>query len=55
MPAGTQVSIKIVPSKQDGCLYLTLRAANEARIKAVVVFAERVFEGESFAVHGRGD
>jgi len=51
VPPDTKLSIKLVPSRQDGCLYLTLQSNNEARIKAAVVFAERVFDGESTAVH----
>ena len=32
-------------------MYLVLRSNNDARIKAAVVFAERLFDGESFVVH----
>lgn len=42
-----------MPIRKDACLYLTLQSSNEARIKAAVVFGERVFEGESLAVHER--
>ncbi|KAL1508789.1 hypothetical protein AB1Y20_004884 [Prymnesium parvum] len=53
VPPDTKLNISLVASRQDGCLYLTLESSNEARIKAAVVFGERVFEGESFAVHQR--
>ena len=32
-------------------VHLVLRSNNDARIKAAVLFAERLFEGESFVVH----
>ena len=32
-------------------MYLVLRTNNETRIKAAVIFAERLFEGESLVVH----
>eukprot|EP00966_Prymnesium_polylepis_P118036 2729423-Prymnesium_polylepis.1 len=31
VPPDTKLSIKLVPSRQDGCLYLTLQSNNEAR------------------------
>ena len=40
-----------VPFLQHRCVYLVLRTNNETRIKAAAVFAERLFEGESFVVH----
>lgn len=49
----TKISARLVPAPAEGCLYLTLQSSNEARIKAAVVFAERVFEGESLAVHAK--
>ena len=51
VPPDTKLNMRLVASRQDGCLYLTLQSNNDARIKAAVVFAERVFEGESLAVH----
>ena len=47
----TRINAKLTPNKQDGCLHLALSSSNDTRIRAAVVFAERVFEGESFAVH----
>jgi len=50
----TRISVRLVPSTQSRCLYLTLESSNESCIKAAVVFADRVFEnGESIAVHER--
>uniref|UniRef100_A0A7S0L2Q7 Bardet-Biedl syndrome 2 protein homolog n=1 Tax=Coccolithus braarudii TaxID=221442 RepID=A0A7S0L2Q7_9EUKA len=51
--ADTVIKARLQPSRQDACLYLTLSASNEASIRAAAVFAERVFEGESFVVHQR--
>lgn len=50
----SRISIRLVPSKSDACLYLTLESSTDAQIKAAVVFADRLFEGgESVAVHER--
>jgi len=49
--ADTMLSAKLVPSKQESCLHLTINSSNDATIRAAVVFAERVFPGESYAVH----
>lgn len=51
VPADTRISIQYVANKEDHCLYLVLRTNNETRIKAAVIFAERLFEGESLVVH----
>ena len=53
VPPDTTIHGTLVPSIPDGCLYLTMASNNEARIKAAVVFAERVFDGESYAVLSR--
>lgn len=47
--ADTNVSARLEPSKTDGSLDLVLAVSNQARIRAAVVFAERLFEGESIA------
>lgn len=56
-PADTRIEVTLLPSREDKCLYLTLKSVtqgeSQALIKAAVVFAERVFEAESFAVHER--
>lgn len=49
----TRVSIEFETNKQDRCVCLILRSSNDALIKAAVVFAERVFDGESFVVHAK--
>ena len=50
----TKISVSLVPSTQDNCLYLSLESSNDACIKAAVVFADRLFEGgEALAVHER--
>ncbi|KAL3892506.1 MAG: hypothetical protein SGPRY_015069 [Prymnesium sp.] len=65
VPPDTKLTTSLVTSRhlaalptcpfsiKDACLYLTLQSSNEARIKAAVVFGERVFEGESLVVHER--
>lgn len=50
----TRINARLVPSREDTCLYLTLESSNATLIKAAVVFADRLFDGgESIVVHER--
>ena len=50
----TRIAVRLEPSSEEHCLYLALEASHDARIKAAVVFADRLFEsGESVAVHAK--
>lgn len=51
LPPGTKVSLAIVVNAYDRCVDLMLSTSNDTVIRAVVVFADQLFEGESHAFH----
>mmetsp|Transcript_21661 Transcript_21661/g.44275 ORF Transcript_21661/g.44275 Transcript_21661/m.44275 type:complete len:703 (+) Transcript_21661:114-2222(+) len=51
VPADTRISTSFITSRQDGCVYVVLHTNNDTRLKAAAIFAERLFDGESFVVH----
>ncbi|XP_063718376.1 Bardet-Biedl syndrome 2 protein homolog isoform X2 [Symsagittifera roscoffensis] len=56
IPTDTEVKVEMVPRMSDhpevpSCVQLIVRTSNETVIKAVVVFAEGIFPGESHVAH----
>lgn len=51
IPADTSISYKIDPNCPELCLDLQLQTNNHCVIKGAIIFAEHLFQGESYFVH----
>lgn len=55
IPTNTKVSTGLKVSRQERCVFLTVEVSTpEARVRAVCVFADQIFEGESHVAHDAG-
>uniref|UniRef100_A0A7S3GBK3 Bardet-Biedl syndrome 2 protein homolog n=1 Tax=Palpitomonas bilix TaxID=652834 RepID=A0A7S3GBK3_9EUKA len=51
VPSDTRVSYSWNLNQEEKCVELKISTTNNAMIRTVVIFAEQLFEGESFVIH----
>ncbi|KAG8458569.1 hypothetical protein KFE25_003104 [Diacronema lutheri] len=55
IPTSTKVSTSLSVSRHDRCVYLKVQSSTpDARVRAVCIFADQIFEGESHVAHDAG-